>query len=294
MGSKRDEGIPMTEQKIIKEKGIIRLTGITSQQILSLLQARHSNDVIVPECKNGETWGVRDLLKLDAWVLVRTYSPLTTIGYEIKCSRQDFENDQKWTKYLDLCHQFYFVCPAGLIRATDLPSRVGIIWASKEKLHTKHYAERVEPDWEKLKRLLIYVVMARSKIVDSMYERDTEPPKSHLDFIREAVETAQAKKEMAYFVKGHVRELHEALGKKEAALASRESYVKNFESRLARLGIKWDSEKRDWQDSYRVESEIDLLKERLNDRTVGEIRALANTLARLAETIDGYRSGKEE
>lgn len=276
---------------VSREKGILRLNGITSGQILSLLKARHSNDVIVPECKNGETWGVRDLVKMDAWVLVRTYTPLTTIGYEIKCSRQDFEQDQKWTKYLDLCHQFYFVCPAGLIRATDLPSQVGIIWASKDRLHTKRKAERVKPDTEKLSRLLIYVVMARSNIVDSMYERGVEPvgPKSWLEQKREWVETAQAKKELAFFIKGHVRELQEILRKKEEALASRESYVKNFESRLARLGIKWDSEKRDWQDSYRVESEIDLLKQQIDYQTLQNMRTAGRALTELVEVIDGYR-----
>jgi hypothetical protein len=98
-------------------------------------------DVFITECKNGETWGARDLYKLDAWVLKRTYSPLTTIGYEIKVSRSDFENDQKWTNYIDLCHEFFFVCPGGLIRATDLPSSVGLIWVSSTgNLHIKGYS----------------------------------------------------------------------------------------------------------------------------------------------------------
>jgi len=274
---------------VSKEKGILRLDGITSNQIFSLLKAKHSNDVIVPECKNGETWGAHDLLKMDAWVLCRTYSPLTTIGYEIKCSRQDFEQDQKWTKYLDLCHLFYFVCPAGLIRATDLPSQVGIIWVSKDRLHIKRKAERVTPDTAKLNKLLIYVVMARSKIVDSMYERDVEP-KGKLEQKREWVETAQAKKELAFFIKGHVQKMYGILTKKEVDLAVREGYIKDFESRLARLGIKWDSEKGGWTETYRVLSEIDLLKQRIDSRTLQNMREASRVLTELVETIDTYRS----
>jgi len=69
---------------------------VTSGDILKLLASKHAGDVLVDECKNGQSWG-RNLLKMDAWVLRRTWSPLTTIGYEIKVSRQDFEADQKWT-----------------------------------------------------------------------------------------------------------------------------------------------------------------------------------------------------
>lgn len=274
---------------VSKEKGLLRLTGIDSGHILELLKHKHSNDVFIPECKNGETWGVRDLLKMDAWVLRRSYSPLTTIGYEIKCHRQNFEQDQKWTKYLDLCHEFYFVCPGGLIRATDLPSRVGIIWASKAQLHTKRKAERVEPDLEKLNRLLIYVVMARSKIVDSMYERDVEQ-KSKLEQIRETVETAKAKKDLAYFVRGHIREVYESLASRDAYLPYRENQIKSFEDKLARLGITWNAEKDSWQDTIRVENEIDALKQLIDPTTLHTIKALSESLTRFIKQIDDWRN----
>ena len=68
----------------------LQLNGIKADQVLTLLRNKHSKDVFVSECKNGETWGARDLLKMDAWVLLRSYSPLTTVGYEIKISRRDF------------------------------------------------------------------------------------------------------------------------------------------------------------------------------------------------------------
>lgn len=278
------------QQSLIKEKGMLRLNGITGGQILCLLQKKHAKDAIVPECKNGETWGARDLLKLDAWVLLRTYSPLTTIGYEIKCSRQDFEQDQKWTKYLELCHLFYFVCPAGLIRATDLPNQIGIIWASKDKLHTKRKAERTKPDIEKLNRLLIYVVMARSQIVDNMYEMNNEPPKSQLQLLKEATEKANEKRELAYFVKGHVRDIFTETQKAGQELKYREDAIKRFEEQLKLLGITWDSQNNNWQDTMRVENEINLLKKRINSRTLGNMKQLASQLNETVEMITQYRS----
>jgi len=280
------------QKALITEKGLLHLN-VDAGKIMALLNAKHSKDVIVPECKNGETWGARDLLKMDAWVLKRSYSPITTIGYEIKCSRQDFEQDQKWTNYLDLCHEFYFVCPAGLIRTTDLPQRVGIIWASKDKLHTKKKADRVEPDKLKLSRLLIYVLMSRSKIVAASMNEEPEP-KGQLQLLREATEKANERKELAYFVKGHVRQIYEQTKDKDLDLRPREDNVKRFEKQLAELGIVWDSEANHWQDNMRVENEIRLLKNQISFRTLQVMKRLASTLTEVAEDIEKYRNIETE
>jgi len=275
------------QKALITEKGFLHLN-IDAGKIMALLNMKHCKDVVIPECKNGETWGARDLLKMDAWVLKRSYSPLTTIGYEIKCSRQDFEQDQKWTGYLDLCHEFYFVCPAGLIRATDLPNRVGIIWASKDKLHTKRKADRIEPDKLKLSRLLIYVVMSRSKIVAASMNEEDEP-KSQLQLLREATEKANERKELAYFVKGHIRQLYEQAREVDFNLRPREDNVKRFEEQLAKLGIVWDSKANTWHDNMRIENEIRLLKNQISYRTLESMKRLANTLTGVVEEIEQYR-----
>ncbi len=275
------------QKTLITEKGLLHLN-VDAGKIMALLNAKHSKDVIIPECKNGETWGARDLLKMDAWVLKRSYSPLTTIGYEIKCSRQDFEQDQKWTSYLDLCHEFYFVCPAGLIRTTDLPNRVGIIWASKDKLHTKKRAQRVDPDIEKLSRLLIYVVMSRSKIVAASMNEEDEP-KGQLQLLREATEKANERKELAHFVKGHIRQLYEQTREVDLNLRPREDNVKRFEEQLAKLGIVWDSNANHWQDNMCVENEIRLLKHQISFRTLEGMKRLAHTLMEAVEEIEKYR-----
>lgn len=272
--------------KIRREKGNLVLAGINSEAILDLLKVRHAEDVFIPECKDGATWGRRDLVKLDAWVLCRSYSPLRTIGYEIKVSRSDFERDTKWEKYLELCHEFYFVCPAGLIRNHDLPSRVGLVWASKDRLFTKRKAERVEPDLQKLSNLLIYIVMARSQIVASMYERDEKPQLDMLEQKRRCVENAEAKKELAFFVQGHVRRVYEHIMGIERTISQREYDIDRFKASLERLGITWNPKDNSWAEGAKVEAQIKELRKTVDLYTIRQMRNLAQSLSDAANTLE--------
>lgn len=262
------------------------LADINSQAILNLLKARHSKDVLIPECKDGATWGRRDLLKLDAWVLCRSYSPLRTIGYEIKVSRSDFERDTKWEKYLQLCHEFYFVCPGGLIRNHDLPSRVGLIWASKNSLYTKRRAERIEPESEKLTNLLIYALMARAQIVANMYDRDKEPELSILEQKRKWVEEAKERKELAPFIRGHIREVYDRIMGLEFSFKQRENHIESFKDALAKLGITWNPGDNSWHESMRVQDEIQALKKIVDLSDIRQMRNLAASLSKAADELE--------
>lgn len=113
-----------------------------SKAILTLLSNRHSEDVFVPECKDGPTMGCNHF-RLDAWVMKKSWTNPMTFGYEIKVSRSDFINDNKWHNYLPLCNQFYFVCPFGLIQPDELPAEAGVIWASKN--FTRLYIKKKAP-----------------------------------------------------------------------------------------------------------------------------------------------------
>jgi hypothetical protein len=279
--------------KIKKEKGNLTLTGITSKAILALLEAKHSGDVFISECKNGETWGARDLLKLDAWVLCRTYSPLRTIAYEIKVSRSDFERDTKWEKYLELCHEFYFVCPAGLIRNHDLPGRVGLVWASQDALFTKKRAERIDPNPEKLINLLIYALMARVQIVTNI-ERDKEPEISHLEQIRKWTEEASTKKELAVFIRGHIQQVYSHIIGLDFSFQQRESNIKYFKDALERLGIIWNSEDNSWNESQKVHESIEALKKAVDLSTIRQMRSLSKSLSGAADELEPLIRNNEE
>ena len=208
-------------------------------EIRKLLEKKHSKDIIVFECKNGQTWDTKELRILDAWVLKRTYNPLTFIGYEIKENRYDFEQDQKWTRYLDLCHEFYFVCPAGLIKSVDLPSYyIGLIWATKSRLHIKRKAERINPDMNKVNKLLLYILMSRIKIIGAFKDKDKL---EKCDLIKNKIEEANIRGELASFVKGHIRKVYEEIKNVELSFEFREKAIKEFENKLKLLGIEWNS-----------------------------------------------------
>lgn len=221
--------------------------------IKQALATHHSRDVFVDECKNGPSWTTTGLAQMDAWVLCRTWTPLTTVGYEIKVGRQDFERDQKWTRYLDLCHAFYFVSPAGLIKAADLPKGIGLKWYSKAgNIHTKLRADRWQPDPDKLNLLLLYVIMCRSKIVK---DPGAEQP-DHLRAIREIVENAGQRKELASIVSGHVRKVYEGAQQESREAKNMVEAARRFAAQLAILGITWDPEKNDWAHCHQIEQQI--------------------------------------
>ncbi|MHC4592869.1 MAG: MmcB family DNA repair protein, partial [Planctomycetota bacterium] len=209
-------------------------------QMIGLLAARHAKDVFVTECKDGPTWTGHHK-RLDAWALRKTWSPWTCVGYEVKASRADFEQDQKWPGYLSVCHEFYLVCPSGLIKAVDLPPDVGLLWCSPnaQKLHTKIKAKRLAPNPENLCRLMSYVLMSRCRIVADMHEaaRDEQPPEDRLAMYREMVADAEERQRLAAFVRGHVARMADAARQQLRDATSLSKQVEHFAERLALLGI---------------------------------------------------------
>ena len=272
------------EMHVKKSKGMTFFSGITADQVKGLLEMRHSKDVFFTECKNGATWSATHLLKLDAWAMKKSYSPLSTIGYEIKVDRADFEQDQKWVDYLPYCHQFFFVCPAGMIRSDELPATVGLMWVSTTgKLHVKHYAERRTPDPEKMNQLLIYILMSRVGV-------EIKPEPDRITYQREYITKCNDKKELAYFVKSHIRELEKHLKEKEITLLGRERYVEQFASNLKLLGIQWNPETSQWQDNQRVQNEINALKHVIDNWTLSNIKDAGRKLLQVVDEIEKLRT----
>lgn len=146
-------------------------TQIRADLILRQLSKRHvgqikgrvrlPDDVFLTNVKNGRSWDSDNLLIMDALAIRRSWKKPCFTGYEIKVDRSDFLRDQKWPGYLKFCHEFYFVCPAGLIQPEELPNEVGLIYYNIEKdcLLTKRKAlyRQVEIPAD----LLMYLVMNR-------------------------------------------------------------------------------------------------------------------------------------
>jgi len=113
---------------------------ITSKIILDALAVKHSQDVFISECKTGASSS--GCLRMDAWVMKKSWASPVVTGYEIKVSRSDFLNDTKWQNYLPYCNELYFVCPPKLITIEEVPENVGLMYISSTgtRIYTKKKA----------------------------------------------------------------------------------------------------------------------------------------------------------
>jgi len=265
----------------------------TSDMLMNLLAARHVDDVFIGECKNGPTWSAAHR-RLDAWVLRTTWRPWTTIGYEVKVSRADFRQDEKWSEYLPYVHQFFFVCPPGVIRLDELPPGVGLIWGnpSGTKLHVKYMPERHEPNADKLCKLMSYVLMNRLKQTDGC----SPPIPRSVEYcarLRADVEAANERKGLACFVAQHVRErMYEADEKlKEAKEMVCE--VWEFEQGLAERGIEWKPSAKCWGVSGAL-SQAEQLAGLVARGVPRRMRELAKDLVEASDMLDIKKEHERE
>lgn len=136
---------------------------ITSNDILKLLSEKHSEDVFVPECKDGSTW-FGSHFRLDAWVMNRSWTKLKFTGYEIKVSRSDFLKDDKHQEYMKLCNEFYFVVPKGICSVDEIPPEAGLleIASTGNRFFTRKKA--MFRNIEFPSDLFTYLLMCRTKI----------------------------------------------------------------------------------------------------------------------------------
>lgn len=146
---------------------------MTAYEITKLLATRHAGDIFVPECKDGPTQNDHHI-RLDAWAMNRSWRHMCLSGYEIKVSRSDFISDHKWQGYLNLCNEFWFVAPPGIISKNELPLEVGLLEVSKTG--GRLFAKK-RPAWREIKppvELLYYIMMCRAKITKDTSDRASE------------------------------------------------------------------------------------------------------------------------
>lgn len=175
---------------------------MTSYVIQKLLKSRHSKDVYVPECKNGSTW-FQNHLRLDGLSIARSWVNPVVTGYEIKVSRSDFMQDDKWHMYLDYCNMFYFVCPTGLIQPEELPENIGLLWVSKngKRLYKKKKAAYRDKDIPS--ELYKYILISRCEIKDPGYYQQNY----NIEYWQKWLEKKEYNQEFGYTVKGSIRKI---------------------------------------------------------------------------------------
>ncbi len=206
---------------------------MTSGDLLERLAARHAKDVFVAECNLGSAHaGCR---RLDGWAMRKSWSPFTTIGYEVKVARSDFLRDNKWEAYLPVCHELYFVCPRKLIDPRELPDGVGLLWTlGAERLQVKRKAPRRTPDPKALVRLMAYVLMSRTQIVADMWAADAEAP---VDRWRRWLLEEDGERHIGHMVGRRLAQRLEKAENARRAAESRAGGYERIEQRLRELGL---------------------------------------------------------
>ncbi|WP_212590776.1 MmcB family DNA repair protein [Virgibacillus chiguensis] len=134
---------------------------VKAHEIKHALAEKHKSDFFLTEVKNGPTHISNDLYIMDGLAIKKSWvNPLIT-GYEIKVSRNDFLQDEKWTAYKHYCHRLDFVVPSGLIKPDELPEDIGLIYYNPEKrtLNTRRKGKifNIEMPYE----MLYYIIMNR-------------------------------------------------------------------------------------------------------------------------------------
>jgi hypothetical protein len=134
---------------------------------------------------------------MDVWTMSRSWSKMRTCGYEIKVSRSDFKQDDKWQYYLPLCNQFYFACPKGLIKPEEVPGQCGLVYHVGKIVRSVKKAE-----WREVKipeELYQYILMCRAKIVPTTFYNATY--ESQLDSWRKWLAERKEGQDLGYQVR---------------------------------------------------------------------------------------------
>lgn len=216
-------------------------TKIDARLIGDLLATRHSRDVFVPQCKNGPTVSAQHL-RMDAWALTKSWTRTLATAYEIKISRSDFVADDKWQLYLPYCNEFYFVTPSKLVAPEELPTEVGLLWASRTgtRLFTKKKAARRQVQIPQ--QLFLYLLICRARIKAHDFE---DMPQT--DYWRAWLAEKAEKQEIGHRVSARIAAMyHDVRNENRRLQRCIESYGP-VRDRLRELGMNPDMPLDTWE-----------------------------------------------
>lgn len=258
--------------------------------IKSCLRQKHSKDLVVEECKNGSTT-MGSHLRMDMWVMPRSWTKPACTAYEIKVSRSDFLRDEKWPGYLDLCNSFYFACPSGLIQPEELPDSVGLMWLSKTG--TRMYTKRKAPQRDVTipESLWRYVLMCRATIESERrfqtdrdyWEQWLEHERVDQEFGRHVGETIRRR------VDEEVIKANKRSERLEKAISEYEE-IRRMISEVT--GMEIDIERPPSVFAFRRHMEA--LQEVVPPNLRHEMRRLSERLSGAVDTIEKIEAGKDE
>lgn len=259
-----------------------------AEDIISLLGIKHKKDVFVSECKDGPSCS--GYLKLDAWAMKKSWAHPLVIGYEIKVSRNDFLGDEKWRGYLDYCNEFYFVCPADVIKPEELPDDTGLLYVASTgtRLYTKKKAKYRDvqiPDC-----IYRYILMARARITPSRFYAIDGVCKR--EFWRNWLRQKQQDLDLGHRVSKRLRELIdekiEAVQRENKRLTEKMKEYDELKKLIAAMGF--DPDQSSWL-KYEVEQYLEKLRGVLPHDIERSLDNNIEYLQKLKEKLQNLKSG---
>ncbi len=128
-------------------------------EVTKVLSIKHKLDFYITEVKNGPTqYG--EHLRMDAVAIKKSWTNPCISIYEVKVSRGDFKQDEKWHLYRQYGNTFSFAVPEGLISKEELPEGVGLYYIKANgsiRTIVKPKFYDVKPD----AAFLLYIMMNR-------------------------------------------------------------------------------------------------------------------------------------
>lgn len=250
---------------------------ITARDIDKVLKQRHEADIYISECKNGPTHYASHN-RMDGWAMKKSWANPLSICYEIKVSRSDFIQDDKWRAYLPYCNQFYFVCPTGLIDKSEVPEESGLMWVSKTgtRVYTKKKAKY--RDVEIPEELYKYILFSRSQFTNGEYV-----PESQVEYWKKWLAKKEESRELGYNVSRKIMQKYqndvEKVQRDVKVASERMAEYAEVKELLKEMGYKEGKYIWKWNVEKKLKSQVsEKFKEKL-----GEISRLAKHLVNEAE-----------
>lgn len=260
---------------------------ITSTDIKKALANFHYKDYFITECKNGSTYfpPPQGLLKFDGLAITKSYTQPCITGYEIKVSRSDFLQDDKWHLYLQYCNKFYFVVPAGLIKKEELPDDVGLIYYYPDSGALRSKKKALYRDIEEPAGVYKYIIYSRlDQDRIPFYESKADYA---ADYIADKAYKRMIGKEFSTKITIELQEANERLEKLKRTEESL-NLLEQIRNVMYEHGIaKW---------TYKQEDIIKELDEALSSnypKELNEVRINLEAALRKLDSIEKARSGRE-
>lgn len=179
-----------------------------AETVKKLLADKHREDLFIAECRIG--WGAyRADGWVDGWAMKKSWAKPLTIGYEVKVSRSDFLHDDKWHAYLPYCNKFYFVCPYGVIKESEVPDGVGLmcVTSTGNRLYTKKKAPYREIDAGVLEPLYKGILMSRV-IITERRRWNSRMDRTRLEMWEEFIKSKEEKRRYGTAMGGKLRKIY--------------------------------------------------------------------------------------